>query len=216
MTRRTHTPPHHLNQSSGHVQTAGKQQPRQSVTTLGRDDGQLDRLWIGYLTSSVDRQNASLEGEGNGQHDRQVTGQKEAQLASQQDGPDVARPDVIREDQPAVALGKVGEGSGAGEQDSGYVDIPRRIAWERLASPGKRCTSVQVSLRCPAFTQVLLLVLGTSFRSHTRCKVPLAVLNQLCFKQAFIKPTPHNPMFIPTCIGASTPMCRQQPCQPYC
>lgn len=31
------------------------------------------------------------------------------------------------------------------EQDVGYVDIPRRVAWERLSSPGRKRHALQVS-----------------------------------------------------------------------
>ena len=47
--------------------------------------------------------------------------------------------------QEAVQSGEGHENAAEREQAAGYVDIPRRIAWERLCSPGRKSFSLQVS-----------------------------------------------------------------------
>ena len=51
----------------------------------------------------------------------------------------------IENRQTAVGLaGRCGDAAER-EQDTGYVDIPRRIAWERFCSPGRKRLPLQVS-----------------------------------------------------------------------
>lgn len=65
------------------------------------------------------------------------------------------------------------------EQDVGYVDIPRRVAWERLSSPGRKRRALQVSIsklqaRVPA-TQPSIWYSG-----HVCCKLFLPKSRMQC------------------------------------
>ena len=115
MTRHMQTAPCQLKQSPGRSPTAGKQQPRLIVASIGKS-----------------------------QQDKLSTDPKSVGVSGQQDRQDVLQANAGTEEQTAAAYKWNAEIGGA-EPDSGYVDIPRRIAWERLACPGRRCSSLQAS-----------------------------------------------------------------------
>lgn len=115
MTRHMQTAPCQLKQSPGRSPTAGKQQPRPIVASIGKS-----------------------------QQDKLITDPKSVGVGSQQDRQDVLQANAGKEEQTAASYKRNAE-VGEPEPDSGYVDIPRRIAWERLACPGRRCSSLQAS-----------------------------------------------------------------------
>ncbi len=146
--------PHTFRQALAHSPGHAKQQQqlRQSGSLLVRDHGLQDRQLQGNLSGQV---HCQLKGKGGGElpSQKQVpakaqganmsASQQEEQRARQQDRQDVAH--VVKQDEAAQVFGRECEEGGGVNADSGYVDIPRRIAWERMASPGKRCNSFQVT-----------------------------------------------------------------------
>ena len=162
MSKQQQSGPHTFRQALAHSPGHGKQQQqqlRQSGSLLVRDPGLQDRQLQGNLSGQMQCQLKGKMG-------REVPGykevpakaqggslsasQQEQQQGRQQDRQAVAH--VVKQDVAAQVLGRECEegGGGAVSTDSGYVDIPRRIAWERMASPGKRCDSFQVTYSCQA------------------------------------------------------------------
>lgn len=154
MSRHMQSGPHTFRQTLAHSPGHGKQQQqlRQSGSPLVRDLGLQDRQSQGNLSGQT---HCQLKGKVGGQLPSQkevpekaqgrtlLASQQEQQLARQQDRQGVAH--VVKQDETAQVFGRECEEGGAVNADSGYVDIPRRIAWERMASPGKRCNSSQVT-----------------------------------------------------------------------
>ncbi len=145
--------PHAFRQALAHSPGHNKQQQqqlRQSGSLLVRDHGLQDRQLQGNLSGQM---HCQLKGKVGRELPSQKevsakapggnlsASQQEEQRARQQDRQGVAH--VVKQDEAAQVFGReCEEGVNA---DSGYVDIPRRIAWERMASPGKRCSSFQVT-----------------------------------------------------------------------
>ncbi len=155
MSKHMQAGPHTFRQALAHSPGHGKQQQQQlrhSGSLLLRDHGLQDRQSQVNLSGQMccqlkGKMGAELRSQkevpAKAQGGSFSASQQEEQRARQQDRQDVAH--VVKQDEAAQVLGKEDEEGGAVNADSGYVDIPRRIAWERMASPGKRCNSFQVT-----------------------------------------------------------------------
>lgn len=156
MSKHMQSGPHTFRQALAHSPGHAKQQQqqlRQSGILLVRDHGLQDRQLQGNLSGQM---HCQLKGKVVG---RELPSQKEVPtkahggslLASQQEEQRARQQDrqgaahVVKQDEIAQVFGRECEEGGAVNAASGYVDIPRRIAWERMASPGKRCSSFQVT-----------------------------------------------------------------------
>lgn len=135
--------PSSLKMKLGQPDTPVKQQVKQAARAVVLDLGQQ------YRQAKDGSDTVQQERQMRGLMDRQLAspkcedskGQEKEQVIRQQDG---AQGDVMVCGEAAAPLGKSCTQKGATEQLSGYVDIPRRIAWERLATQGRKSTSSQV------------------------------------------------------------------------
>ena len=154
MSKHMQSGPHTFRQALAHSPGHGKQQQqqRQSGSLLVRGHGLQDRQLHGspcgqmeyHLKGKMGRELPSYkELPAKAQGGSLSASQQEEQRARQQDRQGVAH--VVKQDEAALVFGRDCEKGGADNADSGYVDIPRRIAWERMASPGTRCNSIQVT-----------------------------------------------------------------------
>ena len=167
MSKHMQSGPHTFRQALAHSPGHAKQQQqlRQSGSLLVRDHEMQDRQLQGNLSGQmlcqlkgkVGRELPSQkEVPAKAQGGNLSASQQEEQRARQQDRQGVAH--VVKQDEAAQVLGRECEEGGAVNADSGYVDIPRRIAWERMASPGKRCSSFQVTYIPQSFLHQFLLM----------------------------------------------------------
>lgn len=135
--------PSSLKPKLGQPNTPVKQQVKRAARHVVLDLGQQ------YRQAKDGSDTVQQERQMRGLMDRQLAspkcqdakGQEQEQLIRQQGS---AREDVKVCDEAAVPLGRSCTQNGATEQLSGYVDIPRRIAWERLATQGRKSASSQV------------------------------------------------------------------------
>lgn len=149
--------PHTFRQALAHSPGHGKQQQqqqqlRQSGSLLVRDHGLQNRQLHGNLSGQM---HCQLKGKVGGElpiyrevpakarEGISLASQQQEQRARQQNRQGVAH--EVKQDEAAQLFSRECEEGAAVNADPGYVDIPRRIAWERMASPGKRCNSSQVT-----------------------------------------------------------------------
>ena len=155
MSKHMQSGPHTFRQALAHSPGHAKQQQqqlRQGGSLLVRDHGLQDRQLQGNLSGQM---HCQLKGKVGGelpsykavpakaQGGSLSASQQEEKRARQTDRQGAAH--VVKQDEIAQVFGRECEEGGAVNAASGYVDIPRRIAWERMASPGKRCSSFQVT-----------------------------------------------------------------------
>ncbi|DBB06560.1 TPA: hypothetical protein ACH3X1_012099 [Trebouxia sp. C0004] len=154
MSKHMQSGPHTFRQTLTHSPGHGKQQQqlRQSGSLSVRDHRLQDRQSHGNFSGQM---HCQLKGKVGGEMPSQQEVPAKAQggnLSALQQKEQWARQQgrqsdahVVKQDEAAQVFGRECEEGGAVSADSGYVDIPRRIAWERMASPGKRCNSFQAA-----------------------------------------------------------------------
>ena len=134
--------PMSLKSNLGQSNTPVKQQLKQAASPVVLDQGHQNRQIQGNLDGQQERQMRGVrDGQLPSPKHEHAEGQEKEQVIRQQDG---AQEDAVKQAEAAVPSGRSCRQDSVAEQPSGYVDIPRRIAWERLATPGSRSASSQV------------------------------------------------------------------------